>query len=147
MLRLGVGGNLEDRLFFARLVQDPNDRDDQLKSIALDQVTEENYEDALAITDSMQSEILRDIVWMEIAKSYAWAGDVASALSLAQQIQHQTTRDETLHTIVLAQLDSTDFEGASASAALMAETSAKANTIRLIEERAWRHKVLKRDEN
>ena len=83
---LSYDGKLEDRLFFARLIEDVHERDDNLQIIASDHVLQNNLQDALSIAESIQSENKRDFVWKEVALRYAWSADLENALTLAQKI-------------------------------------------------------------
>lgn len=133
------GLNLEEKLFFAKSIEDTSIRDDRLQSIAFDQVEKENYQGALSVVDLIQSLGKRDIVSKEIARAYAWAGDLEAALDLAKRIFFESNRDEVLRTIVSIQLNEDDFEGASSTAELMEEGNWKAGILRQIEEEAYRH--------
>jgi len=143
LLRLSAAdAKPEDRMFFARLVEDTHARDDHFQTIATDQAIGKNHQAALSIAESIQSEFKREVVRKEVAVSHARAGDVENALTLAQQVQNMDIRNEILEAVVTAQLDSDDIQGAWATANMMAETGRKTATIRLVKEQAWRHEGL-----
>lgn len=88
------GVTLEDKLFFATSVEDARTRDDHLQSIALDQMSKENFQDALTAAELIRNDHKRDSVWKEIAEVHIRAGDLERALALAEGIKFESYRND-----------------------------------------------------
>ena len=88
------GFNLEEKLFFATSVEDARTRDDHLQSIALDQMSKENFQDALTAAELIRNDHKRDSVWKEIAEVHIRAGDLERALALAEGIKFESYRND-----------------------------------------------------
>ena len=134
------GVYLEEKLFLTNLVEDAHIRDDHLQSIASDQLYKENFQDALTVAELIQNDHKRDVVWTEITKVYARAGNLKPALALAKRIRVGGHRDEALRTIISMQINNDDFQGALSTAELMdKEGDSKAHVIKFIEQEARQH--------